>query len=56
MGQKNLLTRKQDVLIRKVSTLSGETDFGYRVVGIMKEKVFKSGTEWNNPLWIQVSH
>ncbi|XP_065491281.1 MAX gene-associated protein isoform X4 [Caloenas nicobarica] len=25
MGQKNLLTRKQDVLIRKVSTLSGKT-------------------------------
>ncbi|NXJ75009.1 MGAP protein, partial [Trogon melanurus] len=25
VGQKNLLTRKQDVLIRKVSTLSGET-------------------------------
>ncbi|NXT40610.1 MGAP protein, partial [Pelecanoides urinatrix] len=25
IGQKNLLTRKQDVLIRKVSTLSGET-------------------------------
>ncbi|NXY68704.1 MGAP protein, partial [Glareola pratincola] len=26
IGQKNLLTRKQDVLIRKVSTLSGKTE------------------------------
>ncbi|KAM6311289.1 MAX gene-associated protein [Aegotheles albertisi] len=26
MGQKNLLTRRQDVLIRKVSTLSGKTE------------------------------
>jgi len=49
-GQKNLLTRKQDGLIRKVSTLSGETVFGYRLAGIMKEKACKSGSEWSNPV------